>query len=40
MRWKGAGEMMSDGHKIIYSGGDKNEKGVGLIIRPEMAKNS
>ena len=38
MRWKGAGETTSNGHKIIYSGGDTNERGVGVIIRPEMAK--
>lgn len=38
MRWKGAGEMISEGYKIIYSGGVKHERGVGIIIRPEMAK--
>ena len=27
-RWKGAGEFESDGYKVIYSGGDKHERGV------------
>lgn len=39
MRWKGSGDSMSvQGYKIIYSGGDKHEKGVGFIIGPEKAR--
>jgi hypothetical protein len=29
--------VISDGHKIIYSGGDTNERGVGIIKKNEIA---
>jgi len=38
MRWKGAGEITSDGFKVLYSGGDKHYAGVGLILDTETAK--
>ena len=32
MRWTGNGTMQSDGCQVLYSGGEKHEKGVGLIL--------
>ena len=32
MRWTGAGEANSEGYKILYSGGQHHERGVGVII--------
>ena len=34
-RWDGEGEMMKDGHKIIYSGrkDGKHQEGVALVLR-------
>ena len=31
-RWTNSGSMQIDDYKIIYSGGDKHEKGVGIIL--------
>ena len=30
-RWTNSGSMQIDDYKIIYSGGDKHEKGIGII---------
>ena len=38
VRWKGAGEFESDGYKVIYSGEDKHERGVGIILDPDTKK--
>ena len=38
VRWKGAGEFESDGYKVIYSGGEKHEGGVGIILDPDTKK--
>ena len=38
VRWKGAGEFESDGYKVIYLGGDKHERGVGIILDPDTKK--
>jgi len=35
VRWTGAGVITSDHCKIIYSGGDKHERGVGIILDNE-----
>ena len=32
VRWKGAGVINSDSHKLIYSGGNDHERGVGFIL--------
>ena len=32
MRWTGNGTIQSDGCQVLYSGGEKHEKGVGLIL--------
>lgn len=31
-RWTGAGQFTSDNYLVIYSGGEKHEKGVGVIL--------
>jgi len=38
MRWTGSGKMDSDGFSIYYSGGNKHERGVGIILTTEMAR--
>ena len=37
-RWTNSGSMQIDDYKIIYSGGDKHEKGVGVILDKEGPK--
>lgn len=32
-QWSSNGDLVSDKPRIIYAGGEKNEKGVGLILR-------
>ena len=32
VRWEGTGRIKSGKHSIIYSGGDKRERGVGIIL--------
>ncbi|MGX9987587.1 reverse transcriptase domain-containing protein [Soonwooa purpurea] len=31
-RWRNNGDFITENHRIIYSGGERNEKGVGLIL--------
>ena len=38
MRWTGAGEIQSDKFKVIYSGGQKHERGVGILLDTETGK--
>ena len=38
MRWTDCGKMESDGFTIYYSGGNKHERGVGIILTAEMAR--
>ena len=38
VRWKGAEEFKSYGYKVIYLGGDKHERGVGIIFDPNTKK--
>ena len=38
VRWRGAGTIMSDTYKIIYSGGDKHESGVAVIMDSATSK--
>ena len=37
-RWKGAGEQIEDGHRIIYSGGNEHERGVAVIADHNTSK--
>ena len=37
-RWSKSGHFMIDGFKIIYSGGDKHERGVGLLMDSDISK--
>ena len=39
IRWTNSGSMQIDDYKIIYSGGDKHEKGVGIILDKERSKS-
>jgi endonuclease/exonuclease/phosphatase family metal-dependent hydrolase len=32
VRWKGQGDFMSDDYRIIYSGGEKGQRGVAMIL--------
>ena len=38
MRWKDSGSMVSDGVSVFYSGGNKHEKGVGILLSQEVSK--
>ena len=38
-RWTNSGSMQIDDYKIIYSGGDKHEKGVRIILYKERSKS-
>ena len=37
-RWTANGDFMIDGYKMIYAGGEKHERGVGLLLDDEIAK--
>jgi endonuclease/exonuclease/phosphatase family metal-dependent hydrolase len=37
-RWKGQGDLMSDGVRIIYSGGEEEQRGVAIMLDEEVAK--
>jgi len=37
-RWKNTGDFVSGEHRMIYSGGETHERGVGLILDKERAK--
>eukprot|EP00794_Sanderia_malayensis_P018471 gene18471-20322_t len=37
-RWKHTGDFQSDNYRIIYSGGERHEHGVGVILDKERAK--
>ena len=38
MRWLKNSDFMIDNFKMIYSGGDKNERGVGLLLHQYISK--
>ena len=38
MRWLNNGDFMKDDFKMIYSGGDKHERGVGLLLDQYISK--
>jgi hypothetical protein len=31
MKWTGSGKIVSDGITVLYSGGDRHERGVGYL---------
>ena len=37
MRWTGIGQVSSDGWTFYYSGGDRHQAGVGILLNREMA---
>ena len=37
VRWTGVGQVSSDGWTFYYSGGDRHEAGVGVLLTKEMA---
>ena len=39
VRWKDNGDFLSDGIRIIYTGGSNGEAGVALLIESKLAKN-
>ncbi|GFS10280.1 craniofacial development protein 2-like [Elysia marginata] len=39
VRWKGADMITSDGYKMVFSGGNLHERGVGIMLTPNIAKS-
>ena len=39
VRWTGSGQIGSDGWNFYYSGGDKHEAGVGVLMRRDLAES-
>ncbi|GFS17743.1 craniofacial development protein 2-like [Elysia marginata] len=39
VRWKGADMITSDGYKMVFSGGNLHERGVGTMLTPNIAKS-
>ena len=37
VRWKAEGDFMSDQFRVIYSGGEKRENGVAVLLDTETA---
>ena len=37
VRWKGQGDYMSDDYRIIYSGGEKGQRGVAVVLDRMMS---
>jgi hypothetical protein len=38
VRWKGNGDFISDGMRVIYAGGEESQRGVAVILNCEAAK--
>jgi hypothetical protein len=38
MRWTGSGTIESEGNSIHYSEGLKHERGVGIMLNPEVSR--
>ena len=38
MRWRGVGDFWSEDYRVIYAGGEENSRGVGIVLRKELAK--
>jgi len=39
-RWKENGDITTDGYKLIYSGGSQCQRGAGIILNKQTAKNA
>ena len=39
MRWTGAGRLESDGITILHSGGQRHERGVGILLSEEASRS-
>ena len=39
VRWPGSGEVQYEKSKFIYSGGDRRERGVGVLMLEDAAKS-
>jgi len=39
VRWDGSGSLKANGFTILYSGGEKHERGVGFIIKNTLLSN-
>ena len=39
VRWLGAGSFTTDNFLLLYSGGDKHERGVGMLLDKETSKS-
>ena len=39
VRWKGAGNITTDKHTFVYSGGEVHERGVGMLMDQATAKS-
>ncbi len=37
-RWKNSGDFENDGYRILYSGGNKHERGVAVVIHKDYAR--
>ena len=38
VRWKGKGDFISDGMRVIYSGGEEHQNGVALVLDENAGK--
>ena len=38
MRWVSSGRLISDDTTVLYSGGEKHERGVGILLSKEISK--
>ena len=38
VRWRGAGKIPSDGYTLMYSGGESSERGVGILVDPNIQR--
>jgi exonuclease III len=40
VRWKGQGEIRSGDYTMYYSGGEKSERGVAIVVRKSVVKKT
>ena len=39
VRWKGQGEIRSDDYTVYYSGGERAEKGVAIVVHKSVVRS-
>ena len=39
VRWKGQGEIRSGDYTVYYSGGERAEKGVGIVVHKSVVRS-